>query len=34
MVTGANIAMLNTLLHQEGLLDDSLDELKGGITDD
>lgn len=34
MITGANIAMLNTLLHQEGLLDDSLDELKGGITDE
>ena len=34
MVTGANIAMLNTLLHQDGLLDDPLDELKGGITDE
>lgn len=34
MVTGANIAMLNTLLHQEGLLEDSLDKLKGGITDE
>lgn len=34
MITGANITMLNTLLHQEGLLDDSLDELKGGITDE
>lgn len=34
MVTGANIAMLNTLLHQDGLLDDPLDQLKGGITDE
>lgn len=34
MAAGANIAMLSTLLHQEGLLKDSLGELKGGTADE